>query len=321
MMNQDEQPRTVDLGVAWSWKYDGPFIAEIRKACERGGITLLGITEQNVNEVTRDVLDGSLHLRWLFDRASDEHDAFRSLASTVLKDHRSGRDGRTMFINPPDDARRAADKATMHLEFISHGIHVPHTIILSSYATQPEVDVPPDEMAQLGTPFVIKPANTTGGGTGVMMGARTIQDIHRHRMTFEKDKYLLQRKISPVYLGKTRAWFRVFYAFGETFLCWWDDQTHVYETVSVVEEQRFGFQELRNAIRTIAGICRLDFFSSEFAQISDTTYVSVDYVNELCDMRPKSMTPDGVPDELVKWVAERMVLQLAKEHEFGMSKV
>jgi hypothetical protein len=80
----------------------------------------------------------------------------------------------------------------------------------------------------------------------------------------------------------------------------------VYEEVSEDEERWFDLGSLRDSISRIATICRLHFFSSEFAQTQDGTFVSVDYVNELCDMRPKSTTQNGVPDRLLDWVADRM---------------
>ncbi len=318
--NSSSHSRTVDLGIAWTWKYDAPFVRSLVNAADERGVTVLQITEGTVEETTRAVLDGDLRIRWFFDRASDEDDAYRSLASYVLRDHRSGGHGRMRFINPTDAARRAADKATMHLEFLTNNVHVPDTIILPAYAEQPDIHITDADLERLGTPFVIKPANTTGGGTGVVPNARTLGDIQRHRMTFEQDKYLVQRRIVPVYLSEARAWFRVFYAFGGSRICWWDDETHIYDEVSSDEERWFGLEELHDAIGTIAEVCRLDFFSSEFAQTVEGVYVSVDYVNELCDMRPKSSAQDGVPDSLLEWVARQMAEHVAKSDPAEMTK-
>jgi len=304
--------QTIDLGIAWTWKYDASFISALVAACETAGATVLEIRADTVGDVTQKVSEGSMRFRWFFDRASDEDESFRPLSSFCLSSHRSIDAKKISFINPTDEARRAADKATMHLEFITHGIHVPHTVILPAQADTPTVSIPDEEMSRLGSPFVIKPANTTGGGVGVIMNASSMSDVEEHRSTFKDDKYLLQAKVSPVYLSEARAWFRVFYACGETWLCWWDDQTHVYDSVSADEERWFGLEILRSAMDVIAEICRLDFFSSEFAQTADGTFVSVDYVNELCDMRPKSTTPDGVPDMMIGWVAQRLAARVSE---------
>ena len=46
-------------------------------------------------------------------------------------------------------------------------------------------------------------------------------------------------------------------------------------------------------------VCGLDFFSTEIALTSEGRFVTVDYVNEICDMRLQSGHADGVPDALV----------------------
>jgi len=40
------------------------------------------------------------------------------------------------------------------------------------------------------------------------------------------------------------------------------------------------------------------FFSTEIAMTPAGQFVTVDYVNEICDMRLQSRHPDGVPDRL-----------------------
>lgn len=306
MHDNPQDIRFIDLGVAWTWKYDRPFIDTITSVLRERGLSALEITKENIATVTREILSGAVQFRAFFDRASDEDDSFHQLANHLLENHHGSKGSPARFINPIDKARRATDKATMHLEFMSHGIHVPHTVILAPHSETPRVSISDQELKELGQPFVIKPANTTGGGIGVTLNARTKDDIASQRRHHVDDKYLLQRRVVPVYLSESRAWFRVFYAFGDTRLCWWDDETHIYEEVRQDEEQWFGLHVLRTAVRTISEVCGLDFFSTEFAQTADGTFISVDYVNELCDMRPKSTTPTGVPDSLLKWVAVEM---------------
>jgi ABC-type multidrug transport system ATPase subunit len=95
------------------------------------------------------------------------------------------------------------------------------------------------------------------------------------------------------------AWFRVFYAFGDTMLCWWDTETHVYRSVSPEEEYRYSLRKLHEIVTTIHVAAELDFFSSEIAVTRDGKFVAVDYVNEICDMRQQSDHIDGVPDDVV----------------------
>jgi hypothetical protein len=163
------------------------------------------------------------------------------------------------------------------------------------------------ELAKLGRPFIIKPANTTGGGVGVVLGAETLKEVIDARQFHKNDKYLLQETIKPMECAGQRMWFRVFYAFGEIIPCWWDDQTHVYRPMREEEEQNLCLAGLRSVTEKIHSICQLEFFSTELVSTSDGRLVAVDYVNEICDMRPQSHHPDGVPDSIVQQIATRMI--------------
>jgi glutathione synthase/RimK-type ligase-like ATP-grasp enzyme len=208
------------------------------------------------------------------------------------------------IVNPYDLLRRASDKATMHLEFLSHGLHVPYTIIISPYALKREVELSLSELALLGRPFIIKPANTTGGGIGVVLGAESLKDIIETRQHHKNDKYLLQEKVIPVDVDGHRGWFRVFYSFGNILPCWWNDQTHMYSELTRKDEEAFGLEPLRGITATIREICGLDFFSTEIAVSAAKRFVVVDYVNEMCDMRLQSIHADGVPDCIVSRIAD-----------------
>lgn len=59
----------------------------------------------------------------------------------------------------------------------------------------------------------------------------------------------------------------------------------------------------------------MDYFSSEIALTKKNRFVLIDYVNDQCDMRLKSIHPDGVPDSIVIQFIEQMkqkVLALKK---------
>ena len=49
----------------------------------------------------------------------------------------------------------------------------------------------------------------------------------------------------------------------------------------------------------IKKVCKLDFFSSEIAINNSDKLIVVDYVNDICDMRPQSLAYDGVPDIVI----------------------
>ncbi len=298
--------KTSSLAIAWNWEFDQDFIAGIEHQCSLRGISTYRVDPGNLAETIRSLQSGAIRFRALYDRASDADTAFLALVSLL-------QDPSIYRINPWENVVRAVDKATMHLELISHGLHVPYTVILSPYSVAKEITVTEQEFGLLGSPFVIKPANTTGGGTGVILNATCLQDVLDARKQHPGDKYLLQQKLVPRNLDGRRAWFRVYYAFGETIPCWWDDKTHVYQELAKEDEERFGLVGLRNTSRKIESICNLDFFSTEIALMDDGRFVAVDYVNEVCDMRLQSKYYNGVPDAIVHCI-EGYIARRVEDH-------
>jgi hypothetical protein len=283
---------TYDLGLAWNWEFDRTFILGIEAECHVLGLTTFRIEPHNLQECLRNMRTGKLVFRTFIDRASDAEESFEPMARLVAKS------GAHLF-NPYEAIDRAKDKATMHLELMTAGINVPYTIIITPFSKKKEVELSLTELAHLGRPFIIKPANTTGGGVGVILGAESLKEIIESRQHHKGDKYLLQETVVPATLQSMTAWFRVFYLFGETILCWWDTDTHIYRRVTTHEEYLYGLRKLHEIVITIHTVSGLDFFSSEIAITRDGKFVAVDYVNEICDMRQQSDHVDGVPDDVV----------------------
>jgi len=311
-----DQPKSYILAVAWNWEFDGEFITGIERECAMRGISTYRIDPQNLPQVLREIESGVLGFNALYDRASDADPAFLELVR-VLQDRGA------YCINPNHRVVHAVDKATMHLELITHGLQVPYTIILPPFARTEEFEVGREDLQKLGRPFVIKPANTTGGGTGVELNAHTLEDISRTRRFHKDDKYLLQEMIVPKNFDGKRGWFRGYWVFDEIIPCWWDDRTHRYSVLTPEEETRFGLGGLRATMSAIQNICKLDFFSSEIAVTHDGRCVVVDYVNEVCDMRLQSRCANGAPDVIVhrieRLIAEQVGLHLGRQHQAGMS--
>ena len=297
--------KTYDLAIAWNWEYDWDYVNGIQHECRQQGLTVQQIQPPNVSETLEGLRAGAISFRAFYDRASDADEAFLPLVGLLTQDS-------IRVINRHEFVRHAVDKATMHLEFMSHGLHVPYTIILPPYNQKKEIELVSSELERLGKPFVIKPANTTGGGTGVVLTAATVQDIYEARQLHKDDKYLLQEKIEPKNLNGKRAWFRVYYAFGEVIPCWWDDITHRYSEFSPGEEEQFGLGSLRDVLKAIHRICKLDFFSSEIAQTTHGDLIVVDYVNEICDMRLQSKYHNGAPDGVVHRIQELIAIEVER---------
>lgn len=289
--------QTIDLGIAWEWEYDAQFVAKLEQDCAAENVTCCVIAPANVADRTAGYFSDKLIFRYYLDRGSDARKEFEPLAKLVSADG-------VRVINPYRFLKRGLDKATMHLEFLTAGLNVPYTIILSPYQTEPEIKI--KDLARLGRSFIIKPA-VGGGGTGVVVGAETLAEVLQARQSQGDQKFLLQEKIEPARLGDERAWFRVYYVLGETFVAWWNDVTHIYRQVEPKEESEFYLSPMRAIIGKIARICHLDFFSAEIALTADGRFVVVDYVNDICDMRPQSLHPDGVPDTLIDAVVRSIV--------------
>lgn len=284
------------LGIAWNWEYDQDFVAGTERECSQRGLSSYAITPANLHETVKRLHSDQIRFGAFLDRAADD-ESFTPLSKLLSKSS-------TRVFNAFDHVEHAIDKATMHLEFITGGLDVPYTIIISPYNKKKEVELSLSELAKLGRPFIIKPANTTGGGVGVVLGAESLKDVIETRQHHKNDKYLLQETVHPKLLDDNRAWFRVLYAFGEILPCWWNDVTHIYRRLTAEDEQKHGLEPLRRCTTTIREVCKLDFFSSEIVLTGENKYVVVDYVNEVCDMRLQSKHRDGVPDGIVKRIQE-----------------
>lgn len=293
--------RMYDLGVAWNWEYDAEFIRLLRIACRGQGLSMVEITPGNVRELLPLLVEGRVGMRVFLDRASDTDPRFLHLvrwACTHAAYH----------LNPYEQACRTSDKTTMHPTLISAGLVTPLTIILPPYDQEP--GLPPLDLSLLGDSFTIKPA-CGGGGEGVITKATSVDQVVAARREHPTDKYLLQAHIVPIELGSRRAWFRVICCAGQVYPCWWDTRTHVYHTLTFNEECRYRLSPLHEIAESIALLCGLDLFSTEVALTAEGLFVIVDYVNDQIDLRLQSTAFDGVPDEIVWSIVERLARLVA----------
>ncbi len=292
-----------DLCLPWYWEYDLDFVQLVEKACTAQSVSFWEITPNNLLESITALYKDENVFRTILDR-SQYDPRFEPI-------HRWSRQHHVRRINPAEVSAWSEDKATMHLELISAGIHTPYTIILPPFIEQPVL--PDQDLTPLGDRFVIKPC-CGGGGEGVVLGAFSIDQILRARMEFPDQKYLVQATVTPRTIQGQPAWFRVFYANGKTFPCWWHPLTHVFSIVTPQEENRYELIPLHEITRRIASVCKLDWFSTEIA-LTLEAFVVVDYVNDGIDTRVQSKAVDGVPDEVMQSVAHQLVLIAKGEKE------
>lgn len=285
-----------DLCLAWNWQYDIDFLRILAEGLRSRRLFLLEVNPDRLEAAMRAIENREVGIGALLDRASESDIRFLRLVDWAITHD-------VYQLNPHGQAIRAMNKACMHLEFITAGIHTPHTIILPPWNEQPQL--PNIDLGPLGGRFIIKPAHG-GGGEGVVHEASTVAQVMMTRREFPNDHYLLQAHIAPAVLEGRPAWFRVIYCGGRIFPCWWDPKTHAYAPVTEREVKAFGLELLHSTASRISGVCGLDLFSTEIALVPAGVLVAVDYVNHPIDLRLQSVTPDGVPDAIVQEIAGRI---------------
>ncbi len=283
-----------DLCFAWSWEYDADFATLLQEACDSRGLSLLHARTDNLGELLNSLANQQVDFKALLDRASDGEACFMPLVKWASQQG-------SYCINPHENARRSWDKSEMHRKLTRGGLQAPATIILPPHEAQP--DLGPIDLDLLGGQFTIKPAHT-GGGDGVVLDATSLSQVLVTRQEYPADTYLLQAHITPQTLGDHPAWFRVIYCAGQVYPCWWHPQSHVYRRVCPAEECLYGLDPLYEMTVTIANLTGMDFFSTEITLDPCGNFLMVDYVNDPIDLRLQSKAVDGVPDELVREIAD-----------------
>ena len=295
-----------DFCLAWNWEHDADFVKLLNLACQSHGLSLLQITPETLLHRMQSINNKEIGFQIFFDRASDADNRFSPLIQWACNHvvHQ---------INFHKLACRAWNKVAMH-QVISVSMNTPPTIILPSYDEQPLL--PEIDPSSLGERFTIKPGYG-GGGDGVVNEATTLGQVLIARQEFPTQKYLLPAKNIPVRLDSRMAWFRVIYSAGKVYPCWWDNDTHIYTHVTTSEETRYNLGSLRNLSSSIAILCGLTLFSTEIAITCDGRFVIVDYVNDPIDLRLQSKAFDGVPDDIVKDITDRLVELILTCHTFS----
>jgi hypothetical protein len=189
---------------------------------------------------------------------------------------------------------------------VAEGLRVPFTVIVPQEGVAGFV-LSESDRAALGTPFVIKPGMGYGR-RGVVLDATHERDLDRCAAAWADANYLVQQRIVPRMLNGEPAYFRVFFAFGSIWCCWWNCFTDRYRAVSATEEAELSLGPVREIVGRLASLTGMKFFSSELAQVDSGEFVLIDYVNDQCHMLSQGADPQkGVPDEVVAAIAGRLV--------------
>ena len=136
----------------------------------------------------------------------------------------------------------------------------------------------------------------------------TLKEVAEARKISQGDNFLLQELIEPKMLDNSKAWFRIYHLFGEIIPCWWEPSTGAYRQVTLKEADSYNLMPLVRITSEIARITRVDWFSCEIAiDKKNDEFTVIDYMNDQCAVSPQSQYKDGVPDDLIVHIAQRMV--------------
>lgn len=301
-------PRVYDIAMTHQLDADDLFIHRVQEHCAARRLNFFLVEPLWVREFTAALGRGDVRVRVLLNLHSEHHlpeDAYHQLVRLA---HARG----TLVIDPPDVALAAFDKGRLHGRLLAAGLTVPPTIVVPQ-AEAPTRQLTEEEQVWLGTPFVVKPA-LGYGKRGVILDATSEADLRRCAAQWPEGDYLLQRRVTPVLIEGEPAYFRVYFAFGSTWLCWWNCFTDRYRVVQPEDEGRLELGGLREIATRLAQLTGMRFFSSEIARDEAGAFVLIDYVNDQCHMLCQSANPRiGVPDEVVTGLALRLV---AGAHEW-----
>lgn len=281
---------------------DDFFIHRVQHHCAAAGLNFFLVEPLWVQRFYEYYARNELWARVLLNMHSEHHlpdDIYHRLV--LLAHHKD-----TKVIDPPDVAQAAFDKARMHERLVAAGLDVPYTVVVPQGATS-TFQLRPDQREALGNPFVIKPSHGYGR-RGVILDASAETDLTRSLSAWPNPSYLLQRKIVPQQIDDRPAYWRAFFCFDMVWLTWWNCFTDQYALVTEAEVARHALGALHDIVRQIAALTRMNFFSSEIAQVESGQFILIDYVNDQCHMLSQSAHPQmGVPDLIVAAIAQRLV--------------
>lgn len=279
------------------------FIDGLESECRARKLHFLCVDERAVDGALRDVKGGKLRVRFYLDMASETYDSENPF--TKLAYHL--KDAGARVVDDPDDVKAAADKSITHFDLIRSKIPVPYTVVIRHW--EPSRKLTDEERDNLGCPFVIKPALGYGQkGITIIKKEATLREIAQARQYSPGDNFLLQKFVSPLVIKGRPAWFRVYQLFGEIIPCWWNPETHEFAQVTLREMSELDLLPLVRIASEIGRITRVDWFSCEIAINSrNKKFVVIDYMNDQCAIYPKSEHKDGVPDDLIVLMTQRLV--------------
>jgi hypothetical protein len=291
----------LDIAISFDWEPDKEFVQDLNDFALKQGLKPYILYASNFYDTLNNVSVGKISFRFFLDRVAEDNHLFKGLPGFL-----KGRGVR--FCNEPEMAKQSNNKFIMHLDFVKNSILCPKTVFLFPQDTEKAIE---EKINNLPKPFVLKPQMGCSGD-GVVLDVYTPDDVLKIMKMYPNISYIAQEKITPSELDREVAWFRVVYCLGEFFVFWWNPKTHIYLIVSTEQMHRFVLQDVVDITRQIFNVCGLNFFSTEIALYNGKFFV-IDYINDQPDMRKKSKFVDGVPDEIVGRIVEKIISFVKQE--------
>src|ERR1041384_4293771 len=264
--------RIYDVAMTHLLDADDFFIHRVQQHCAEARLNFFLIEPLWAEAWLQNLVMGKIGARVLLNMHSEHNqpaEVFHRLVRLAAQKN-------TRVIDPPDVALAAFDKAQLHPRLMHAGIHVPHSVMVP-FEQAMSFQLSEAERAMIGSPFVIKPSMGYGR-PGLVLNAPTEKDLALSAAAWKNSHYLLQRKIVPRQLEADPGYFRIYFVFGHVWICWWNCFTDRYRQVTAEEIARFSLGRLEQIIRTIAGLTRMNFFSSEIAVTDANEFIVIDYV-------------------------------------------
>ncbi len=286
------------------------FAHRMRELCGRWSLSFFMVDDVWVKEFSQKLHAKEISVRVLFDLTANqtlEGDPYSQLAREVKR--QGG-----YVIDDPDTTATVAHKGHFHKVMLANKIPVPETVIVPR-AELDTFTITDEIKAQVGVPFVVKPA-WGDSGVGVIMNGYSEEELRQSAAQApNSDAFLIQQRLTMKQLGSHVGWFRMFYVCGDVISCWWNPVSHEYHLVTPAQVKRFRLAPLKRIMRAIARASKMKKFTSEICLHSDGKFYAVDYINADPDMNPRSFYENGVPDEVVRhivWLLFYDAMQIVK---------
>jgi len=297
--------QVIDLCIGWGpWEAD-PFLEFMKTYAQLRKLSFLVCDARHAKRIIRGLKAGTTRVLFHLDRNAeyeDPEDIFSKLAYAI-------KDDGAFCVNEPDRARLANNKAILHYHLERAGIPIPYTIVVRNWMPA-DYRLTHEERKKLGKPFIVKPARGYGRQGVAQLNTGSLKEITRARRYDRGDDFLLQQLIIPEWFGYRMGWFRLFYVLGQIIPCWWDMCSGHYSLVDTKEFEEYELNGLCEVMWRIAQTAQMNFYSTELAisgKNGRRSIVAIDYVNDPPDMTLQTISHSGVPDRVVRHIAERLV--------------